>query len=133
MDFTKLWNPRYLLGPNPLDLSRSDYIFFWIAVGFVVVGIIAKLLVLREEYGSPRRILLGRLYHLFATMGVLVLIWVGFRFENIPWLSTHFLALLLLLICLVWLGFIAKYFFMEFLRQQKIWADELLKRKYLPR
>lgn len=133
LDFTKLWNKAYIFGPNPIDLSRSDHIFFWLALGLVVAGIVAKLLVFRQDRDSPRRFLLNRLFHLFVTMGFFVLLWAGFRFENIPWLSTHFLVLLLFLISLVWFGFIFKYFVWGYRHQQKIWHDETVKRKYLPR
>lgn len=132
-DFTKLWNRIYLLGPNPLNLSRSDYIFFWVAVSFVVLGIVAKVWAMRAEATSPHRYLFARLFHSLVTMGIFILLWAGARFENIPYLSLHIVVLFLFLIFLIWLGFIAKYFFGGFLRQRKIWADEMLKRKYLPR
>lgn len=132
MDFTKLWDKRYLLGPNPLDLSRSDLIFLWMAIGFLVLSVAAKVTVLKQDKDSPRRFLASRLFHLLATMGILMLVWAGSRFENIPWLSTHVVVLSLLLIALVWFGFIAKYFLGDFKRQLKLWREEVLKRKYLP-
>lgn len=133
MDFTKLWNVRYLFGPNPLDLSRSDIIFFWSAAGFLLLAIVAKIAVLRQEPDSPQEFLFGRLFHLFLTTGALALLWMGLRFENIPWLSTHILVLAAYLMFLVWLGFIATYLFLKFPAQQRQWMEEKTKRKYLPR
>lgn len=132
LDFTKLWDKTYLLGPNPVELSRSDLIFFWAALAFTALGIAAKVFAWRAEIASPQKYFMNRLYHLFLTMGVLVLLWAGLRFENIPWLSTHIVILGLILIWFVWLVFIAKYFFREFPRQKKIWDEERIKRKYLP-
>ncbi len=133
MDFTKLWDKQYLFGPNPLELSRSDNIFFWIALVFIVAGIAAKILAMKNQGGSPKNVLFGRFTRLFLTTGLLTLLWVGARFENIPWISIRFLVLAILLMWLVWLLFIGKYFVRDFRKRQKTWEDEELKRKYLPR
>lgn len=132
-DITKLWNPIYLFGPNPIDLSRSDHIFFWIAVGFVVAGLVAKLLSRTSPPASPRRGLSNRFFRLFATMGILVSMWIGLRFENIPWLGTHIVVLFLLLVFLIWLFFIGKYLIGGFRRQEHAWQEEQIKQKYLKR
>lgn len=132
MDFTKLWDSVYLFGPNPLDLSRSDLFFFWIAVGLVVAAVAIKILVMRQAKESPRRYLFGRFFHLFLTISLLALLWAGARSENIPWLSAHVVVLVLFLGGLVWLGFIIVYFFREHRWRQKRWQEELVKRKYLP-
>ncbi|MBI4050539.1 MAG: hypothetical protein HY396_00995 [Candidatus Doudnabacteria bacterium] len=131
LDFTKLWNKTYLFGPNPIELVRSDFIFFWTSLALVAAGIILKIFAIKNSLDSPKRYLFNRLFHLCFTMGLLILLWFGFRFENIPWLSTHFVVLSLLLIWLVWLVFIGKYFFSQYRAQQKIWQDEAIKRKYL--
>lgn len=130
-DFTKLWDKQYLFGPNPLELSRSDNIFFWIALVFIVAGIAAKILAVKSQAGSPKIFLFSRFTHLFFTMGLLTLLWVGARFENIPWISIHFLVLVILLLWLIWLLLIGKYFVKDFRNRQKVWEDEELKRKYL--
>lgn len=131
LDFSKLWDKVYLLGPNPLELSRSDRIFFWIAAVFVVLAVLAKIGVLRQPKDSPRRLLFSRFFHKFATIGILVLVWFTLRFENIPWLSTHIVVVFLVLVWLTWLMFIARYFFSRFRKAQKLWEDEALKRRYL--
>src|SRR3989344_2776741 len=130
-DFTKLWDKAYLFGPNPLDLSRSDIIFFWCAIGFIVMSIVSKFLAFRHRAASPHHFLFNRFFHLFLTMGILVAIWAGARRENIPWIGTHFLALVLFLIWVIWLGFILKYFLGRFRHDRNIWKDEQIKRKYL--
>jgi hypothetical protein len=130
-DFTKLWDKAYLFGPNPLDLTRSDFIFFWCAIGFVVISVVSKIFAIKQRSGSPQRFLYNRFFHLVLTMGILIFIWVGARRESIPWIETHFLVLLLFAISLVWFAFIFKYFTGQFRRDRKIWKDEETKRKYL--
>ncbi len=131
-DFTKLWNKIYLLGPNPLEMTRSDMIFFIAALGFVVIAIICKIFILRQESGDPKKLLGARLFHLFVTIAILVLIWAGARFENIPLVSTHVVVLFLFLIWGVWLVFIVKYFFTRYRQARRNWQEEQVKRKYLP-
>lgn len=131
LDFTKLWNKFYLFGPYAALLSRSDYIFFGAAVGFVILGIGFKIWSVRQDSGGPQQHFFNRFFHLFFTMGLLVLLWVGFRYEDIPWLGTHVTVLGLWLIWLIWLGFILAYWWTDFRGQQRLWHDELVKRKYL--
>lgn len=133
LDFTKLWNKIYLFGPNPVVLSRSDQIFFWLAAGFVVVGMAAKIVEWYLENGRPKKILLNRLFHLFFTSGLLLLIWYGARLQLIPWISAHFTALLVLAIFLVWLGFITRYYLRDYRDLEQRWKDEQIKNKYLSR
>lgn len=131
LDFTKLWDDKYLFGPNPAVLSRSDYIFFWVAASFALVGIVSKVLALRCAHDDPRRVLWNRLWHAFFTMGFLLLVWFGARYENIPWIGTHFVALCLLLLFLIWAGFIAWYLIKTYPRELKRFQEENMRQKYL--
>ena len=133
MDFTKLWDKRYLFGPNPFDLSRSDQIFFGFAILLVLLAIVAKIFVLRAPASHPKKILFGRLFHLFLTMGILLGVWYGARIERIPWIYSHFTALLLLVIAAIWFGFIIRYYWLVFRNAQTAWQDQELKNKYLKR
>ncbi|MDP3741083.1 MAG: hypothetical protein Q8R08_02030 [bacterium] len=133
IDFTKIWDPKYLFGPNPTSLSRSDHIFFWIAIVFIVAAVGAKIFSAKDNSQSPKKYLFRRLFALFLTSGLLTMLWVGSRYENIPWLSTHFVVLIILLSWFIWLAFIGKYVVKNFFSQQKLWEEEELKRKYLTR
>lgn len=130
-DFTKLWDYEYIFGPNPIDMTRSDWVFLYAATAGVVIAIIIKIFVWRTEQGNPRRFFLNRLFHLFFTIGLLALLWAGFRYENIPWLSTHFVVLAIILIGLIWAAYIAKFAIIEFPGQRRVWEDQKIKMKYL--
>ena len=130
-DFTKLLQSRYLFGPNPLALSRSDNIFLWVAAAFALLGVASKILALRRGQNDPRRVLWNRLWHAFFTTGFLLLVWFGARYENIPWIGTHFVALFLLLIGFVWLGFIAWYRIKTYPGAVHRYQEENVRQKYL--
>ena len=132
-DFTKLWDKRYLFGPNPFDLTRSDQIFLGIALAAVVLAFIAKIIVWRAERESPKKVLFSRLFHLFLTTGLLLGLWYGARVQRIPWIYTHFTALLVLAIGLVWSVFIARYYWRRYRPLEQSWKDDQIKRKYLSR
>src|SRR3989344_2040515 len=129
-DFTKFWNKIYLFGPNPLILSRSDYIFLGIAIVSVAFAFIAKIIVWRAERNSPRKILFSRLFHLFLTTGILLGLWYGARVQRIPWIYTHFSALLVLAVGLVWFVFIARFYWKQYRGLQQTWKDDKIKLKY---
>lgn len=131
LDITKLWNTKYLFGPNPIILSRSDYIFFYLAAAIFVLGIVCKILIMRKEQGDPKRYFLNRLFHLGLTIGLLLLLWSSARYENIPWIGTHFVALMLLLIAAVWLGFILWYRIRIYPPQARRFREEKVKEQYL--
>lgn len=131
LDFTKLWDKTYLFGPNPIDFSRSDEIFLYAAGACVILGVASKIIALRHPSRSPRQYLFNRIFHLLLTIGLLASLWVGARFENIPWLSIHFTVLFIWLMGLIWGVFIFVYFFRDYRQQQKLWEDESLKQKYL--
>lgn len=132
LDFTKLWDARYLFGPNPADLTRSDAIFLWSGGALVLLAILAKILSLRQEKQSPQRFLWNRFWRHFLTIGLLVLLWSGARYENIPWIEARIVVLTLGIIAAIWLGFILKHLFTAYPVHKKNWHGEKLKRKYLP-
>lgn len=133
LDFTKFWDKRYLFGPNPFDLTRSDQIFFGIAIASVVLCAAAKIFVWRAERNSPKKNLFSRLFHLFLTMGIFLGVWYAARFERIPWIYTHFTALLILALGAVWFAFIARYYWKSYRNLQRDFNEEEIKRKYLSR
>lgn len=130
-DFTKLWDKKYLFSPGVFEFVRSDYIFFWSGVIFFLLSMALKIFASKLSPNSPKARLIRRFFNLFLTAGILILLWSGARYENIPLLSTHIVALVLYLIFLVWLGVIAKYFWKNYPREQQTWEEELLKRRYL--
>ena len=133
LDVTKLWNKTYLFGPSFMGLTRSDKIFFWFAVVFLSTAIAAKVAMWYTEAGRPKKVLLGRIFHLFLTASLLLLLWYGARVEQIPWIATHISALLVFVLFFIWLGFIVSFFWRKYRRLEELWAEEKIKQKYLSR
>jgi len=107
-------------------------IFFWIAVAMAAAALISKAAAIRASADSPKRYLFHKYFHSLLTMGILVLLWAGARYQNIPWVQTHIVALVLFLITLVWLGFVVFYHRKDYRRHLSEWKEGKTKKKYLP-
>lgn len=76
--------------------------------------------------------LVKRIMYLSLTIGLSGLFWFLLRYENTPIFASRYWAGLVIVIGLVWSGFILKFVLFN-LRQTKAEYDrELLKKKYLP-
>ena len=131
IDLTKFWDQAYLFAALPPSLSRSDIIFFWMSVVFIALGLVAQFFALRSPIGSPRKVLCSRLFNMFFWIGLLVLLWFGARFENIPLISRHIVVLGFLIIGLAWFGLIFRFYFRSYRSVQKRWVQEQIKLKYI--
>ncbi len=108
LNFKKIFTPAYLLAVDSAMLHRSDWILLMIGIALTVVGIVTML----TGYYAPNHIsrkLWRRLATLSLTIGLLELLWFGFRYENVTVLGTHALAFLILIVGAVWLYSIIKY------------------------
>ncbi len=129
-DFRKLISIPYLFKVDTILLHRSDKLFFGIGIVLIVVGIVCRLTSFYAPHKFSRRFW-QRLSNLSLTIGILEVLWFGFRYENIPAISTHFVALLLLLIGVVWLFFIIRYRLRVYPVELGQWEKEKTKQKYL--
>ncbi len=133
LDVTKLWDKTYLFSPSFTSFTRSEHIFFWTAVVFLVLGVAAKIVVWYTEAGRPKKVLFGRFFHLFLTSGLLLMLWYGARVEQVPWISAHISALLVFVVFFVWLVFIVSFFWRKYRKLEESWSEQKIKQKYLAR
>jgi hypothetical protein len=75
---------------------------------------------------------LSRVRKMFFWLGVMGVIWFGFRYENTPIFSKRFWPGLIVVIGLVWLFFIVKYFITRFSKEKSQYGNDLIKNKYIP-
>jgi uncharacterized membrane protein (DUF485 family) len=79
-----------------------------------------------------KRRLISKFFYLSLNIGITGLIWYGIRYENTPIFSMHFWAGLILLIGLIWLGFVLKYLFFDFSKEKREYDHEQVKSRYIP-
>jgi len=128
----KYFSKQYLFQINTINLDRSDKIFFAIGAVFMVIAIVLKL----SELYAPTPVDAKYRKNFFAlalTMGLSLVLWFALRYEHVTFFGSHFVALLVLLIGLVWFAFLALSFLKRFRTEKTVWEKEQMKMKYLPK
>ncbi len=126
-----LLSPSYLFNVTPV-ITNSDKLFFLIGSISVVLAIILKLAALYAPTPIDK-VVREKLYRLFLTIGILEILWFGAKDENVYVFGTHAMALGILLIGLIWFGFIVSYIIKNYRRERVTWEKTQVKLKYLPK
>ncbi len=129
-DFQKLISTQYLFAIDRVSLQRSDWIFLILGGTLIALGILFAIWA-KVNKVSVTKILLARYAKCFFVIGLLEVVWFGARYEYINFLGSHFMALLIGLVGLVWLGFIVWSNFTGYRKNKQQWDKEQLKLKYL--
>ncbi len=123
----------YFWFSQPLpDFVSGDKLLMLKFAGAAAAGAILLLLNRFVIKDVVIRKLLKRFANLGLTIGLSGLAWVGLRFENTPIFSRRYFAGAILLIGLVWLVFILKYWIFNFRPDRAEAKRQELKNKYLP-
>jgi hypothetical protein len=130
-NFHKLISKDYLFTVNRVLLTRSDKLFFIIGVIMVVLAIVFKIAALYAP-NPVDKIVRNKFFNLFTTIGVLEVIWFGARYENVSFFGSHFTALLILLIGLVWFIRLVISLVKHYRDDKTSWEKEQVRMKYLP-
>jgi hypothetical protein len=131
MNFLKhIFSYDFLIYINRVQLERVDKVF---ALGSAVIVALALVIriVISMQRGHIRVQLLQRFWRLFLTMGLLGLVWFGARYELVSGFGSHLAFLLLVVIGLIWLGYIVRYWLTTYKRECVAWEHKQQKDRYL--
>lgn len=132
MNFKELVTSKFLFQIDTVMLHRSDKILLLAGGIFVVLAVIFKLAAAYAPTPIDKKYR-QKFYTLFLTIGVSEVIWFGARYYFIRFFGSHFTALLVLLIGLVWFGYIAAKMIKNYKSEKTAWEKEQVKLKYLPK
>ena len=127
----KLVSSSYLF-TNAVIYTRSDKMFFAAGCLMVILAIVFKIAALSAP-NPVDKVLRNRFYKLFLTIGISEVVWFGFRYENATFLGSHFIALIILLIGLIWFVCLAVSVIKNYNGNKDTWEKEQVKLKYLPK
>ncbi len=121
----------FLLNPG----EWQDLRFFVLGLGifFIITPIIVKIVTKLKNVSGIRAGLINRLVSCFITVGFLELILWFFREQRVPFFSARFWQLLLLLITIVWFGFIIIAYLKRKPLEKEAKAKAIVYDKYLPK
>jgi len=132
LDLAHIFSIDYLFNLSP---GAFLPVFFKILVSFfgtlIVLAFVAKKLIKQNTY-VPVKKFFTKLYHFFLTLGVLGLLYIFFRQQNVYFLSAPAWLLVWGIGALTWLGFVLKYYFTDRPEKMKVIEAESTKKKYLP-
>lgn len=106
------FNPGHFFSMRPPAMQVRAIIILAVAFGlFIVFGIVSKIMTAKTKDGLKIK---GwrRLFHLGLTMGILGFVYIFFAWQSVALLAGRFWLIIMLLVIIVWLGFIGKYMFL---------------------
>jgi hypothetical protein len=126
----RFFSTEYLFQINRVALTRADKVFLIIGLALVAIAVVVRIAMFFMK-DRLKRGLFSRFFNLILTIGLLEVLWYGLRYEHVVFFGSHFVALIFLLIGLVWLGFIIKYWWKVYPLEKEKMRKENVKLKYL--
>lgn len=120
----------FYLRPQPM-VWRGLVVLIVINILLIALGAIAFWAIPKTKDGLKVKGL-RRIMHLGLTMGILGLVYTFFAWQSVAFLSARFWILILVIVALVWGGFIARYFTTEVPKLRSKIEDKRKFDKYIP-
>jgi hypothetical protein len=130
--FKEYFSSQFLFQINRIQVQPIDKFFLAVGVFALVLAVILKLSA-RYSPGPVDTKYRNRLSGVFFFLGLTELVWYGFRIQFVRFFGTHFLALLLILVFVVWLLAIVWKMFKNYKGEKSSWEKEQVRLKYLPK
>ncbi len=128
----KIFTTEFFFQLNTATMQRSDWAVLIAGAVLVAAGLLF-IVIQRTKQNPFTKSILSRVAKLFITIGLLELFWCLVRYEAVRWFGTRFAAAVVLLIGLIWAGFILKDYLKNHKSKTVAWEREQVKLKYLQR
>lgn len=112
-------------------LNSYDWALGYFFAGLFVLGILVWFVNKFFVVHPVIKKLLDRYYSAVFWIGLMGLIWFGFRYEVVPIFSKRAFAGTVILIGLIWLGWIKWYLAFKFLKEKQEYDYTQVKNKYI--
>lgn len=121
---------RYWFDIQPAITSTTSKVLLGLGIAFVVVSVVAKYKASHTVIPAEKK-LWERFIAPGITMGLLLIVWVGARFQQGNIIGSHFVGWCLVLIAVAWFVPAIKYFIKEYGKSVDAWQKEQDKLKYI--
>ncbi len=133
-DLNAFFQPARLFDSTP-GSEFKFYIHLLVIFGVMIfLAVVIWIFVTRLRKHNPVQIKLGRkVYYCLFVCGSIGFVLLFFRYQNISFLSSRFLLLVLFLVFVIWLGFILFYFIKKYQDELAEFQNFVRKIKYMPK
>ncbi len=132
MNLKPFFTSQYLFQINPGFIAPSEKLFAVAGIVLVLLAIVFKISAVLAPTPVDKKFR-GKFFSLFLTIGLAELFWYFCRWQNAKFFGSHFMAWLIALIGLVWLGFVLVTIIKNYSKEKQVLEKEALKLKYLPK
>ena len=132
MQIKQFVSPQFLFTYNSANVNPGEKLVFIIGAVLVLLAIvlkIASILAPNPVDAKYRR----KFYGLFLTIGLAEVAWYFLRYENAMFFGTHFVAIIVALIGIVWLLALIVTLAKNYSPDKQAWDKEQVRLKYLPK
>jgi hypothetical protein len=129
--FNTIRDYNFWVTQPPANMLKEDLLLAYAFAGFLLVGFLFWVWQRFSKHPVTKK-LFNKFFYLFVTSGPIGLFWQLFRYENAPILGKRIWAGLVLLIGVVWLVFVFKYFFFNYFSEKREYDKQSLINKYIP-
>ena len=132
MNLKQYISPQYLFTFNSANISPQEKLFFIFGAVLVLLAIVIKISAVLAPSPVDAKFR-NKFYKLFLTVGLGEVLWYGFRYENVKFFATPFVALFIVAIGLVWFVALLIGLLRRYKTDKQIWEKEQVKLRYLPK
>lgn len=127
MTISEIFSKQYLFDPVPT--SENSYLWYQLAF-FSLLLIIGIIITLSKKIDKKIK---SRQLYCYLTCGILGLVYLFSRYEQLPWLGSRLFLAVVLLVLLVWITIITVWMtrYTKTLDKEKILSERY--KKYLPK
>jgi len=132
MNFKQYLTPQYLFQINNAYVSPREKLFFLAGIILILLSIVLKIasVLAPNPVDAKYR---QKFYRLFLSIGLAEIFWYLCRYENVMFFGTRFVAFLIVLVGIIWLGAILISILKNYKKEKVVWEKEQIRLKYLPK
>lgn len=131
MNLNQYFTTKYLFEANRIMQDKTDKVYLFFGMVMIALAILFKIAAVMAPTPVDKKYR-EKFYVLFLSIGLALAVWFGASYQNVRFFGTHFTALLILFIGLIWFFSLVVKIIKNYRKEKMEWEKEQVKKKYLP-
>ena len=131
MNLKTFISPQFLFTFNSANVNPGEKLVFIAGVVLVLLAVVLKIAAILAPNPVDAKYR-QKFYGLFLTIGLGEIFWYFFRYENVKFFGTHFVALFVGAAGLIWFAGLIITLARKYSSDKQVWDKEQVRLKYLP-